>query len=179
MPLHAYPAGEGTSSHKTEDYFQRQLSRYDQESLLWSPYCPLYPAHTCLFFPAIFHGPGFSKSWQGDSDPFVLACYSEVTKERVLVWGRQLLLITIPLPVAGPLASPFALLSTHKEDELLSGSSSEKHIVWCIPTLWGRMLMWRVNGYLNHLTGGLAPAAGSLWEENLRVAPWDHFRWPC
>lgn len=60
----------------------------------------------------------------------MLACYSEVTKERVLVWGRQLLLIAIPLPVAGPLASSFALLSTHKEDELLSGSSSKK--AYCV-----------------------------------------------
>lgn len=133
VPLGAYPGGEGTSSHKTEDYFQRQLSRYDPESLV-ALLSPL--PNTLLSLSCSFPWPrGFSKSWQEDSDPFVLACYSEVAKERVLVRGRQLLLIAIPLPAAGPLVSPFALLSTHKEDELLSGSSSKKHIVWDIPIL--------------------------------------------
>lgn len=133
VPLDAYPAG-GKAPLPTRQRIIFKGSSTGMIKSLWSSYCPLYPTHTCLF-PALFHGPGFSKSWQEDTDPFVLACYSAVTKERVLVRGRQLLLITIPLPVAGPLASPFALLSTHKEDELLSGSSSKKHIVWYIPIL--------------------------------------------
>lgn len=58
------------------------------------------------FFSAVLN----FKSWQKDSHSFVRGCYNVVTKERVLVGGCQLFLITTPQLISGPATSLSLLL---------------------------------------------------------------------
>ena len=103
---------------------------------------------------------------------------------RLLQWGNQRKGLGLRLSAVTDHYSPahrgshsplpLALLSTHKGDERLPGSSSKKHIVRHIPIAWAKdRLVCGVNGYLNHLSVGLAPAAVACETWTSELALWE------
>lgn len=102
----------GTSFHVTKvSLLKAKPHRYNQE-WLWSAPHLHGPAHA-FSFSHCFLWSWVSKSWREDSHSFVLRCYNEVTEERVLVWGCQLLLITTPQLIMGPARLSLLLCLAH------------------------------------------------------------------
>lgn len=108
--------------------FKARLHRYNRELVRSAP--GLHgPAHA-FSLSRYFLWSWVSKSWREDSHSFVLGCYNEVTKERVLVWGCQLLLITTPQLIVGPARLSLLLCLAHIKKMNYSLVPLQKSI-WC------------------------------------------------